>query len=139
MMVKTRLFIPLVALTVVTGLVMQNRGRSAPHANAGLRSVQSPSQIPSPGLINFDDLANAAVIGDSYGPDFGVHFENSAATPRSSTVTSRRRRIHYLTSPSMTRYFPAPALVCRCASRSMRLRATQVSTLGMVIPSVRWP
>ena len=46
----------------------------------GCVQIQSPSQIPSPGLINFDDLANAAVIGDSYGPDFGVHFENSAAT-----------------------------------------------------------
>lgn len=39
----------------------------------------SPTQIPAPGLINFDDLADATVIKDHYGPTHGVFFEDSAA------------------------------------------------------------
>ncbi|RIK37468.1 MAG: hypothetical protein DCC55_24225, partial [Chloroflexi bacterium] len=45
----------------------------------------SPTQIPAPGLINFDDLPDATVIKDHYGPTHGVFFEESAAA-RALTV-----------------------------------------------------
>jgi len=38
----------------------------------------SPTQIPSPGLINFDDLNDTNVIGAHYQPTYGVVFEDSA-------------------------------------------------------------
>jgi hypothetical protein len=40
----------------------------------------SPTQIPSPGLIHFDDLGNAVAIKDHYVPTHGVHFEESDTT-----------------------------------------------------------
>ena len=39
--------------------------------------IKSAAEIPSPGLIHFDDLANAAVIGDTYVAAFGVRFEDT--------------------------------------------------------------
>lgn len=39
--------------------------------------ITSPTSIPAPGLINFDDMANAATIGTHYQPSFGVSFEDS--------------------------------------------------------------
>jgi hypothetical protein len=43
-------------------------------------ALESPDSIPGASLINFDDLPNATVIGDSYRPSFGVRFENSPQT-----------------------------------------------------------
>jgi len=42
--------------------------------------LTSPDQIPSPGLIDFDDLTHGAVIGTSYLAAHGVTFENSDLT-----------------------------------------------------------
>ncbi|HET7091102.1 MAG TPA: hypothetical protein VFL17_20910, partial [Anaerolineae bacterium] len=39
-----------------------------------------PTDIPAPGLINFDDLANAAIIGDHYRAAYGVTFESNSTT-----------------------------------------------------------
>ncbi len=39
--------------------------------------LQSPTQIPSPALINFDNLTNGAIIADSYRTSQGVRFEDS--------------------------------------------------------------
>ncbi len=44
----------------------------------GCTQLQSPTAIPSPGLINFDTLANATIIGNNYAAAYGVRFENSA-------------------------------------------------------------
>ncbi len=44
----------------------------------GCTQLQSPTEIPSPGLINFDMLANATIIGNNYTATYGVRFENSA-------------------------------------------------------------
>ncbi len=46
----------------------------------GCQELLSPTQIPSPGLINFDDLPNGAVIGNSYQSPYGVRFENTGTT-----------------------------------------------------------
>lgn len=40
--------------------------------------LQSATEIPAPGLINFDDLSEADVIGSHYVPTHGVTFEDSA-------------------------------------------------------------
>lgn len=40
--------------------------------------LQSPTQIPAPSLIDFDNLANATTIADSYRASHGVRFEDSA-------------------------------------------------------------
>ena len=42
--------------------------------------LSSPDQIPSPGLINFDDLPGTTVIGTAYQAAHGVTFENSGIT-----------------------------------------------------------
>ncbi len=42
--------------------------------------LQSSTQIPSPALINFDDLNNATIIADSYRASHGVRFENGDTT-----------------------------------------------------------
>jgi hypothetical protein len=47
-------------------------------AQATCTNIKSPTEIPAPILINFDDMASAAVIGDHYRPSFGVRFENDA-------------------------------------------------------------
>lgn len=47
------------------------------NAQSQCTSVTDPADIPSAALINFDDLPNAAVIGDHYRPTFGVKFEDS--------------------------------------------------------------
>jgi hypothetical protein len=36
--------------------------------------LESPTQIPAPALVNFDDLADAVTIADSYVPSYGLHF-----------------------------------------------------------------
>ncbi|MGW8251517.1 MAG: hypothetical protein ACWGO1_12805, partial [Anaerolineales bacterium] len=55
-------------------------GQSPTVANAqqNCTAIGDPGKIPTPALINFDDLPNAAVIGDHYRPTFGVKFEDNA-------------------------------------------------------------
>ena len=42
--------------------------------------LTDPAGIPAPTLINFDDLPDAALIGDHYRPTFGVAFEDGQQT-----------------------------------------------------------
>ncbi|HNB55040.1 MAG TPA: hypothetical protein PK530_24030, partial [Anaerolineales bacterium] len=42
--------------------------------------ITSPTSIPAPGLINFDELPNAATVGTHYQPSFGVRFEDNSTT-----------------------------------------------------------
>ena len=42
--------------------------------------LSDPKNLPSPVLINFDTLPNAAVIGTSYRPSFGVSFQDIKET-----------------------------------------------------------
>jgi hypothetical protein len=67
----------LLALPVLTRFFM-----NPPEANAqaSCTAIKSPTEIPAPILINFDDIANAALIGDHYRPSFGVKFENDSTT-----------------------------------------------------------
>ncbi|MFQ5858059.1 MAG: hypothetical protein ACE5LU_20840, partial [Anaerolineae bacterium] len=44
------------------------------------QEIFSPTEIPSPGLIHFDDLPNATVIGASYQASHGVTFESNDIT-----------------------------------------------------------
>ena len=46
----------------------------------GCSELLSPTQIPSPGLINFDNLPNSTVIGTSYLVSHGVTFEDTNTT-----------------------------------------------------------
>jgi len=55
-------------------------GTNASAQSVECLNLESPIQIPQPYLINFDDLPNAAVIGDSYRPSFGVRFEDNRLT-----------------------------------------------------------
>ena len=48
--------------------------------SAGCTPLDDPGKIPSPILINFDDLADASVIASHYLTTFGVNFEDSALT-----------------------------------------------------------
>ena len=57
--------------------VYGNQGPTVASAQSQCTSVADPGNIPAPALINFDDLSNAAVIGDHYRPTFGVKFEDS--------------------------------------------------------------
>ena len=43
-------------------------------------ALTSPDQIPSPGVINFDDLPGTTIIGTAYQAAHGVTFENSGIT-----------------------------------------------------------
>jgi hypothetical protein len=52
----------------------------APQLPVACDDLQSPSQIPAPGLIHFDDLGGGAVIRDAYRPTHGVRFEDAANT-----------------------------------------------------------
>ena len=72
----------IVAALVVGGVIAGYGGASAEPAwqTQGCTQLQSPTEIPSPGLINFDTLANATVIGNNYAAAYGVRFENSAKT-----------------------------------------------------------
>ncbi|MEZ4657606.1 MAG: hypothetical protein R2911_08545 [Caldilineaceae bacterium] len=58
--------------------VMANPKARAPQAAPVCNPLQSSTEIPSAGLINFDDLSDADVIGSHYQPTHGVIFEDSA-------------------------------------------------------------
>ena len=49
-------------------------------AQQSCQVLTSPKQLTSPVLINFDTLANAKVIGNSYFASFGVTFEDNKLT-----------------------------------------------------------
>ena len=69
----------LLALLVAAFGIYSAAFAAPPAQVANCTEITGPTQIPSPGLINFDNLPNAAVIGASYQPLYGVRFENSAA------------------------------------------------------------
>ncbi|HBX69431.1 MAG TPA: hypothetical protein DEH25_08620 [Chloroflexi bacterium] len=68
------LALPVLAFILSSGSVQTASAQTA------CQELLAPGDIPSPVLINFDDLANAVVIGDHYRPSFGVKFENSGIT-----------------------------------------------------------
>jgi hypothetical protein len=49
-------------------------------AQSACSLMTKPEDVPAPILINFDDLPNAATIGDYYRHTFGVRFEDSRST-----------------------------------------------------------
>ncbi len=53
---------------------------AAPAAQERCSPLESPDEAPSLGLIDFDDLPNGALIGDSYRASHGVRFEDSRTT-----------------------------------------------------------
>jgi hypothetical protein len=75
-------FIAAALLMTLPALALINPGQSASIANAqqSCTSFTDPASIPAATLINFDDLPDAAVIGDHYRPTFGVAFENGQQT-----------------------------------------------------------
>lgn len=76
-----RMFAAVILLAAFGALLPQGQTYAAPVAQGqACVQLQSPTEIRSPGLIHFDDLPNAAIIGNSYQPAFGVRFENSATT-----------------------------------------------------------
>lgn len=77
-------------LAVMLILVLPALVRLNPSQNPSVASAQQLctaisdlANIPTPALINFDDLPNAAVIGDHYRPTFGVAFED---TPENQAI-----------------------------------------------------
>jgi len=76
-MLRFRVFAIVVVLTTC-GLIGHGGAGAEPILQTqGCTQLQSPTQIPSPGLINFDTLPNATVIGNNYAATYGVRFENS--------------------------------------------------------------
>jgi len=61
-------------------------------------ALTSPDQIPSPGVINFDDLPGATVIGAAYQAAHGVTFESSGIT-RALIYANEPAKAH--TSPNV--------------------------------------
>ena len=53
------------------------RDLNLPQAPSACTNLGKPSDLPQPALINFDDLAGSAVIGDHYYSTFGVSFEDN--------------------------------------------------------------
>ena len=75
-MLRFRVFAIVVVLTVC-GLIGHSGAEAEPILQTqGCTQLQSPTQIPSPGLINFDTLPNATIIGNNYAAAYGVRFEN---------------------------------------------------------------
>ncbi|MEZ4706506.1 MAG: hypothetical protein R3A44_04830 [Caldilineaceae bacterium] len=58
--------------------VIANPKARAPERAPVCNIMQSSTEIPSAGLINFDDLSEADTIGAHYQPTHGVSFEDSA-------------------------------------------------------------
>jgi hypothetical protein len=53
---------------------------AAPASPQACAAIGSPTAIPSPALIHFDDLPNASIIGGAYQPTHGVTFASDSAT-----------------------------------------------------------
>ncbi|MBM4460228.1 MAG: hypothetical protein FJ011_21095, partial [Chloroflexi bacterium] len=82
------LAVVLVLITLAT-LIVPGRAAALPQAQPqGCTQLQSPTQIPAPGLIHFDDLPDGANISNHYQARFGVRFEDSR-TARVKTLTLR--------------------------------------------------
>jgi hypothetical protein len=80
-MSRLRLFALLPALGAIVLLLSGQPAAAAPPGQQPTCSpLRSPTEIPAPSLIHFDDLAGNVVIADSYRPAFGVRFENSGTT-----------------------------------------------------------
>ncbi len=80
-----RLFLMLIGVAIGVMLIATTPAQASPTA-ARLSQQQNcselfkPTDIPAPGLINFDDLPNATIIGTSYLASHGVTFENTDVT-----------------------------------------------------------
>ena len=77
-MFRLRVF-AIVAALVVSGFLVGYGGVSAsPFSQTqDCTQLQSPTAIPGPGLINFDTLPNATIIGNNYAAAYGVRFEDA--------------------------------------------------------------
>jgi hypothetical protein len=64
----------------VTSLLNGPNSSQARAQGQACTTIKSPTEIPSPDLINFDDLPNAAIIGTQYQMTYGVTFENTGVT-----------------------------------------------------------
>jgi hypothetical protein len=60
--------------------VLMKSANPAVVSGASCPPISSPTQMHSPALINFDTLANSAVIGSQYKPSLGVTFEDIKTT-----------------------------------------------------------
>ncbi len=69
-----------IVFTLILTAPAQALPTAAPLGQQPNCELLSPTQIPSPGLINFDNLANATIIGASYLASHGVTFENTDVT-----------------------------------------------------------
>lgn len=67
----------LVPVVVVPVLAHISPVQSTPLQPQACSTLGKPSDLPQPALINFDDLANSAVIGGHYYSTFGVSFEDT--------------------------------------------------------------
>src|SRR4030065_1646476 len=88
-------FMPGILLLILPAIALINPGQipSVASAQQACTSFTDPAGIPAPTLINFDDLPNAAVIGDHYRPTFGVAFENDQVT-RAITYGNEPEKAH---------------------------------------------
>jgi hypothetical protein len=114
----SRLYILIVvAALVIGGVGVSHSGASAETLwqTQGCVQLQSPTEIPAPGLINFDTLANATIIGNNYVATYGVRFENSATNkalifgpdpaPRSAPNVAINNAVFPNTSNNVPMYF----------------------------------
>ena len=77
-MLRFRVFASIIVLTACGLFGYGGVGAEPILQTQGCTQLQSPTAIPSPGLINFDTLPNATIIGNNYAAAYGVRFENSA-------------------------------------------------------------
>lgn len=69
----------LLLIPILIVLTIQADGSARPFSAAAesCNTLDDPEQIPSPNIIDFDDLPDETVIGDYYQSAFGVIFEDS--------------------------------------------------------------
>jgi hypothetical protein len=70
----------LIAVPIFNGILTQPTALAAPQEPQACVPLSKPSDLPTPALINFDDLKDGALIGDHYKSTFGVSFENNPPT-----------------------------------------------------------
>ncbi len=81
-------FLAFASLLLAAALWTARPAASAALAPAACTPLGSPSQLPTPSLIDFDDLPDGANIGNHYQAGFGVVFEDSR-TARVNTLALR--------------------------------------------------
>lgn len=81
-------FLAFASLLLTAALWTARPAASVPLAPAACTPLGSPSQLPAPSLIDFDDLPDGANIGNHYQAGFGVRFEDSR-TARVNTAALR--------------------------------------------------